>query len=73
MKQKKPKTIAQRIRENIPIEPPRSAFITFNCQAISIAGTDVSFGPNCDFVSIEQAREALEWLVAQMEGSVTWK
>ncbi len=37
---------------------------------IDVIGTQIGFGE--DYVSVDQARDALEWLVAQLGGTVKW-
>ncbi len=40
--------------------------------SIAFSSNQVSFQPEGDYVSIEDAREAAEWLVDQLGGKVKW-
>lgn len=44
--------------------------ISSNMKVISIAGDHVSLGE--DYVSLQQARSAVEWYVNQLGGNVDW-
>lgn len=42
---------------------------------IELSGTQISFRADGhgDFVSLEEAREAIDWIVEQLGGQVKWK
>lgn len=40
---------------------------------LSIMGPDICLSDNGDYVSFKEAREALQWYVEQLGGSIKWK
>jgi hypothetical protein len=55
------------------IEVPFEVKRVIGGHRMSIMGEQVSIGSDdCDFVSVSEAREALEWYVNQLGGKVKW-
>ena len=52
---------------------PYNTWTFFNSKQLSIAGDQVSLTDDGDYKSIEEAREACDWLVGQLGGKVKWE
>lgn len=75
---KNPATLIERYRaiEKIgtEIEVPWHVRRTIGSSRLAIMGDQVSIGDSdCDFVSVTEAREALEWYVNQLGGNIQWR
>jgi hypothetical protein len=74
---KKPMTAIQKFdaiqKIGTEVEVPFNVWTKFreNRRPISIVGTEICLGE--DYCSIDQAREAVEWYVNQLGGTVNWK
>jgi hypothetical protein len=72
-----PPTLIERYREiqkiGIETEVPHAVWTCFGPQqkVVSILGDQICMGE--DYVSVGKAREALEWYVNQLGGSVQWR
>lgn len=62
----------QDAEEKIKRDMPYKAWCFFNSKQMSLSGDQISLTPGGDYSSLEDAREATNWLVSQLGGSVKW-
>lgn len=76
-KSKTPQTLIERYRaiEKIgtEVEVPFHVYRMIGNKTICIFGNQIELGEDHDFVSLTEAREALEWYVNQLGGNVQWR
>jgi len=75
-KNKKPLTAFEKYKAiqdiGTEVETPYPIFCAFkDLRTISIMGNQISF--NEDYISLEEGRSAVAYLVEQLGGAVTWK
>ena len=58
-------------KTDIPVHVRRNLLGDMRC-SISYAGEQVSIG-EADYAALHEIREAIEWVVKQFNGDVTWK
>ena len=78
MSSKKSATIIEKFRaiEKIgtEVEVPFHVHRIVGGKQMSIVGNQICIGNNdCDYASLTEAREALEWYVNQLGGNVQWR
>lgn len=66
-------TVKALIDKYAPITVPYNVWTVFGEEAkeVRIAGDQASFG--CDYKSLPELREAMEWYVQQLGGSIKWE
>lgn len=52
---------------------PYNAWTFFNSKQLSLAGDQVSLTDDGDYKSLDDARQACEWLVSQLGGKIKWE
>lgn len=70
---KKEKTIADQLTTVPNIKVPLSTMRVFGSKEVSIHGDQIAFSSDCDYVTLQEARTAVEWLVEQLNGKVKWE
>lgn len=55
------------------IKAPWEAFRVTNLKTIEVFGDQIALGNEGDFVSLEEARKALEFYVTELGGEIKWK
>lgn len=54
------------------VDIPWDVMRVLNSKKLSVMANEVSLNDNGDYVSLQHARESLDWLVDQLGGKIEW-